>query len=140
MNRLNTVLLAFFLISSFAWAEEKPDAPKPKTDRVMDLRYFAVLGVLAAAKAADGFTTSEASWPGCRETNPILGPHPSNARLAGLAAASFGVEAGTAFLLKRFGRSHKWARFLWLGEPLFQSLRHAQAALHDANLNCRGTP
>ena len=64
MNRLHTLLLALFLICSCAWAGEKPDAPKPKTDRVMDRRYFAVLGVLAAAKAADGFTTSEAAWPG----------------------------------------------------------------------------
>ena len=139
MNRLHTPLLAFFLICSCAWADERPDAPKPKTDRVMDRRYFAVLGVLAAAKAADGLTTSEAAWPGCRETNPILGPNPSNARIAGLAVTSFAVEAGTAFLLKRFGHHHKWARFLWLGEPSFQVLRHAQAAMHDAGLNCTGS-
>jgi hypothetical protein len=139
MNRLNALLLALFLVSSCALAGENPDAPKPKTNRVMDRKYFAVLGVLAAAKAADAFTTSEASWPGCIETNPILGPNPSNSRIAGFAATSLAVEAGTAFLLKRFGQRHKWARYLWLGEPSFRTLKHAQAAMHDANLNCTRT-
>ena len=106
----------------------------------MDRNYFAVLGVLAAAKATDGYTTAGASWPGCIETNPILGRNPSDARIAEFAAVSFAVEAGTAFLLKRFGQRHKWARFVWVGEPSFQTLKHAQAAWHDAGLNCRVSP
>jgi len=138
MNRL-TALLSILLISSCALAGEKPDMPKPKINRVMDRKYFAVLGVLAAAKAADGFATSGADWPGCIETNPILGPNPSNGRIAGFAAASLAVEAGTAFLLKRFGQRHKWARYLWIGEPSFRALKHGQAAMHDANLNCTRT-
>ena len=145
MKRLNALLLAALLISSCAPARaqqsslrppEKPDAPKPQANHTMDRKYFAVMGVLAAAKAADAFTTSEAVWP-CREKNPILGPNPSNGRIAGFAAISLAVEGGTALLLKRFGERHRWARYLWVGEPSFQALRHAQAAMHDASLNCR---
>ena len=135
MNRFNALILALFLISSCALAKEKPDAPKPQTNHVMDRKYFAVLSVLAAAKAADAFTTSQAVWP-CRETNPILGPNPSDSRIAGFAAISFAVESSTQFLLKRFGQRHRWARYLWLAEPSFQTFKHAQAAMHDANLNC----
>src|SRR5436305_13410921 len=121
MKRLNALLLlAALLISRCAAARapqsllgprEKPDAPKAQANHAMDRKYFAVMGVLAAAKAADAFTTSEAVWP-CREKNPILGPNPSNGRIAGFVAICLDVEGRKALMYARIGDRHTWGRRL----------------------------
>lgn len=57
-----------------------------------------VLVVAEALIAADCATTQAGLWAGLRETNPLLGPHPSPARLWASCAA---VGAGLALLPRK---------------------------------------
>lgn len=114
------------------------EAPKPvKVQHVADKKFWVVMGILGASKAADGFTSLGAP-SSCREENPILGPHPSAGRYAGYFAVTYGIEVGTAFLLKRYSQHHKWARGLWLIEPARQTTLHIRWSAHNAGLReCR---
>ena len=62
------------------------------------------------------------------ETNPIFGRHPTNARLAATSGAYFGAEVAGAYLLKRYGQHHKWARVFWIAEPTYQIQEHIRFA------------
>jgi hypothetical protein len=114
------------------------EAPKPKPEAapVADKKFWAVVGILGAAKAADGFT-SAALPHACVETDPVLGRHPSDSQYASFFAATFAVEVGIAYLLKRYGQHHRWARHLWLVEPSRQTGLHIYWAAHNEALVCR---
>ena len=133
------VLLTLFLLSTVALAQEKPDAPKPKHDRKV---FIAGTVLLAASSAADAISTKQLLDRGGWESNPILGRHPSNARLTGVFAAEFAMEA-LAFRLTEHGRK-PWLR--WLGRAYigFSIEEHSRLAgcnsridVHTPNQNCR---
>ncbi len=87
------LVLIALLICPQAKAQEKPDSPKPKTDRV----FWLAEGALAAAKASDSLSTVELQSRGGWENNPILGKHPSQGNLAGYFAATFAVDSAAFY-------------------------------------------
>lgn len=115
-------------------AGQLPDAPSPKSERVLDKKFLAVFGVLTSASAADYITSVQMIDRGNYETNPLLGAHPSPARYAAVGAGYLGAELALGYVLKGFGQHHRWARFLWLLEPSWGTERHAQLASHNAGL------
>lgn len=101
------ILLASVLCST-AYAQEKPEALKPKHDRKI---FIVGVSLLAASKSADAFTTSQLLDRGGWENNSLLGRHPSNGRLAAFASGQLALQS-TAFYFTERNR-HAWVR--WLG-------------------------
>lgn len=133
MRRFSVVLLAGLLISPLALAQEKPEAPKPKTDRKV---FFAGVSLLAASKTADAITTRQnLDLPDGRgaKLNPIFGRHPSPVKQSLINLGIFGVQAG-AFYLTEHNR-HAWIR--WTGRALIghEILEHSLLAACAAQIN-----
>lgn len=132
------ILLTAALFTAFAFPAQAqtmlPDAPKPNvTGRVADRQFWIVTGLLAAAKATDSITTKRALNRGAIESNPLYGPRPSSARIAGTDVAVFAGEVGIAYLLKRVGRGHWWGR-AWMMEPAWSIGEGARGAIHNERL------
>jgi hypothetical protein len=126
--KLCTVALLF---TAPLCAQEKPRAlPKPK---VIDRKFVAVMGLLAATKTADAITSAQMLNRGNYETNPLFGPRPSGARMAVVNTSYFAGEVLMAYSLKRLD-GHKWSRALWLLEPSCQAADHARWAWHNSQL------
>lgn len=145
LRMLATALLLSLTYIGAVRADELPTAPIPNgtvivklnqpprimRERVADRKFWTMVGILGAAKAADLVTTQRLLNRGGYETDPIYGRHPSSARLAAVTAGYFGAEVVGAWLLKRYGRHHRWAQVLWLGEPAFQTQEHVRFAIHN---------
>jgi len=112
-------------------AQEKPDCPKPKpvapAARVADAKFWTAMGVLGTSAAADYIATRQVLDRGGYEKNPIFGRHPSVARQVAIGGAYFAGEVLLAYELKKFGRRHRWARHLWLIDPVAQSEEHMRS-------------
>lgn len=123
-------LLVVLLLAVPLHAQEKPEAPKPKTDR----KVFAVgTALLAASKTADAITTRQLLDRGGWENNPFLGRHPSNGRLAAFASGQFALQS-TAFYFTERNR-HAWIR--WLGRAYvgFAIEEHVRLAACNAGID-----
>jgi hypothetical protein len=89
-------LLAFLLLAVLLCHRAKADdsygnffTSQPKLEFVFD-----------AALAADMLTTADIkNHPGLVETNPILGQHPSDAKIAGYGLAAAGLHAAVTYEL-----------------------------------------
>ena len=133
MRRSIAVVLAGLLFCSLAHAQEKPDAPKPKTDR----KVF-ILGttLLAASKTADAITTRQVlDRYGLRasENDPVFGRHPSPAKQAGVNAAFF---AGQVLVFHYTERSHyRWVKWLGRASIGFAIEEHTRLAACNASLS-----
>ena len=90
---------------------ELPDAPQPHVNKKL---FLAGVTALAAAKSFDMRETSAMLARGDQEFDPLLGAHPSNARIQGTAAAVFSLEAGGFYFTER--SHHAWVR--WSGRAL----------------------
>jgi hypothetical protein len=132
MKKIATMFLFAFLAAG-ARADDLPDTPKPK---VADKDFWLLAGALAAAKTTDAITTERFLGRGCHELNSLLGPHPSAGKLAANASAYYAGELALAYGLKRFGRRHRRARFLWIAEPLYGIARHVQLSASNEALVC----
>jgi hypothetical protein len=124
-------LIVLLMLGTLAKADDLPEAPKPK---VADRQFWTAVGTLGASVAADGISTVRMLDRGNFETNPVLGRHPSPARVGALSGAYFAGETVLAYELKRFGQRHRWARYLWLIEPSIQAGQHAAFAYHNESL------
>jgi hypothetical protein len=112
--------------------------PKPVTRPPAANRdFWLTMAVLGAAKSADMLSTARAQGRGCVEDNRLFGPHPSNGRLVGVNLGYFAGEIGTAYVLKRVFRKHKWLGEFWRVEPVLQSSQHAWYAARNEGLRCR---
>lgn len=137
MRRFSLAVLASLSLCSLGSAQDRPDTPPPKLEaRVLDKKFYFVIGALAAAKTADAITTERVLSRGCHESNPLFGPYPSSGRIAGLDVAAFAIESGTAYLLKRYSRKHRWARYAWPIAPARQTALHIYWAAHNEGLRC----
>lgn len=124
------VFLALLLFAGVASAQEKPEAPKPKTDRKV---FIAGVSLLAASKTADAVISGQLPNCGSVEQNPLFGRHPSPAKQAGLNA---GIFAGEVVAFHFTERSRKpWLR--WLGRVGIgaQIEEHVRAFAHNAGLH-----
>jgi len=130
-----SLALALFLFSPLAYAQERrvlPDAPKPKVNRRV---FLAGVGLLAASKSADLWSTTKLLERGGHENNPFLGRYPSNGRLAGHAAAMFAGQSAAFYLTER--NRHAWVR--WAGRAYigFAIEEHARLAACNSHVNTR---
>lgn len=107
---------------------DPPEAPRPK---VIDRQFLAVYGALSTAKTLDMMSTVHSLAAGAREQNPLFGSHPSTGRLVGLNLAYLGGELVMGYELKKFGMRHRWARYLWMIEPGFQTTDHIRCVHHN---------
>ena len=139
MRRFHALALLGLLFCSQSLAQEKPEAPKPKTDRKV---FIVGTALLAASKTADAITTRQLLDRGGWENNPILGRHPSSARLTGFASAQFAAQALAFHFTERSRKP--WVR--WLGRAYigFTIEEHARLAacnasidVHAQSQNCR---
>lgn len=130
MRRFHAVALVSLLSCSFALAQEKPDAPKPKHDRKV---FIAVTALLAASKTADAITTRQVLDRGGWENNPIFGPHPSPAKQSLINLGIFGAQAGVFALTER--NRHGWVR--WTGRALLAHVvvEHSRLAACNAGVD-----
>jgi hypothetical protein len=137
--KIATILL-FVAAGTFGQQQlhiERLDAPiaKPQlTKLVADKKFWVAMGVLAASDAADSVTTRQALDRGAYEYNPLYGTHPSNGRLITVSCAYLVGEVVLAYELKRFSRKHRWARWMWLVEPSWQTVQHVRVASHNEAL------
>ena len=109
-----------------------PEAPKPKPDRKV---FWLGSAALAASKTADAITTRQLLDRGGWENNPLLGRHPSNGRLAGVAASQFAAQV----LLFHFTERNRHPLVRWLGRAYigFAIGQHARLAACNAGINTR---
>ena len=130
------IALLFLLLSLPCYAQ-LPDAPKPKAKKVIDKSFLATFSIYGAAIGVDAATAGPR--PGCVEANPLLGPHPSNARIVAVAGGELAVVAGTSYLLKRGFRHNKhWIlRNLWRAAPVAQAVSHIQGAYQNESVRCQ---
>ena len=126
-----TALLAALLCVP-AFAQEKPDAPKPKPkpDRKV---FTAGVSLLAAAKAADVITKRQLLDRGGVELNPIFGSHPSPGKQAGINLGIFAAQSFAFYLTER--NKHAWIR--WTGRALLAHavVEHTQLAACNAGID-----
>lgn len=89
--------------------QAKPEAPVKTTHKLNRPVFWLGTAALAGSKSADMWTTRIALDKGRLEGNPVFGPHPSNARLAGISAAFFAADATLFYLTER--SQHRWIRW-----------------------------
>lgn len=123
------VALLLLLLAVAANAQEKPDAPKPKTDKV----FWVGTTALAAAKTFDAIETASLLSRGGHENNPVFGQHPSPARLGLLNAAIFAGEV----VMFRFTEHSRFGVVRWLGRGYisFTVAQHVRNGACDAGVN-----
>jgi hypothetical protein len=141
-------LLFFMLLCIRASAQSDPlpavaqDLPKPaitapRADafgvasqdakpRVFDRKFFILAGVSTAATLLDITTTSNCifKYSNCREANPLLGSHPSQAKIYGV---NLSLLAGEMFA-SAWLRHQMPHRKSWLIPPLIGTAGHGLAA------------
>lgn len=124
--------LLFLLFAGVASAQEKPEAPKPKTDRKI---FFAGVSLLAASKAADAITTRQLLDRGGWENNPVFGKHPSPAKQAGINLAFFAGQTAGFYFTER--TKHAWVR--WTGRAFLgaEAADHVKLAVCNARIDPR---
>lgn len=124
------LIVAFLLFAIPIVSQEIPEAPKPKSNRGV---FIVGTSLLAASKFADVQTTRNLLARGGYETNPTLGRHPSDQRLAGHAAAIFALQSSAFYLTER--NRHAWVR--WTGR-IYLALtieEHSRLAACNSGLN-----
>jgi hypothetical protein len=80
-TRVTSLLLALLLSCGVVQAQHRWNAKEKHW--YSDWLWWVGEAAIAAAFAADAHSTALVRYrcPGCRETNPVLGPHPGNRRL-----------------------------------------------------------
>jgi hypothetical protein len=97
--------------------------PQPK---VLDRKFLALAGMATAATVLDLATTSHcmSTYGNCQEGNPLLGSHPSQAKLYGV---SFSLLAGQ-LLASAWLRHRTPDSKLWMVPPIVATAGHGLAA------------
>ena len=69
-------------------------SPKPMKPRILDRKFLVLAGIATAATALDVATTSHcmSTYANCQEGNPLLGSHPSTAKLYGVSFSMLGGQ------------------------------------------------
>jgi hypothetical protein len=101
-------------------------SPQETKPRVFDRKFLLLAGIATAATALDAVTTSRcmSTYVNCREGNPLLGSHPSQAKLYGV---SFSILAGQ-LLASAWMRREMPNRKLWMVPPIIATAGHGLAA------------
>jgi hypothetical protein len=106
----------------FVYASSDPAKPK-----ILDRKFLLLSGIAAGATVFDVVTTSHcmSAYAGCQEGNPLLGSHPSSAKLYGV---SFSMLAGQ-MLASAWIRHKMPNRSLWIVPPIVATAGHGLAGV-----------
>jgi len=99
---------------------------EPKKPRILDRKFFLLAGMATTATVLDVATTSHcmSTYAACQEGNPLIGSHPSQAKLYGV---SFSMLAGQ-LLASAWIRRKMPNRNLWMIPPIVATGGHGLAA------------
>lgn len=105
----------------FLFASTKKTQPK-----VLDRKFLVLAGMATAATALDVATTSHcmSAYANCQEGNPLLGSHPSQAKLYGVNLSMLAGEVLASAWMKRKTPDSK----LWMVPPIVATTVHGLAA------------
>ena len=97
---------------------------KPK---IFDRKFFLLAGIATAATVLDVATTSHcmSTYADCQEGNPLLGAHPSQAKLYGVSFSLLGGQLLASALLRRKAPEGK----LWMAPPIITAAGHGLATV-----------
>jgi hypothetical protein len=100
---------------------------KETKPRIFDRKFFVLAGVATAATVFDVATTSHcmSTYADCQEGNPLLGTHPSTARLYGVSFSILGGQLLASAWLRRKNPTGK----LWMAPPIITAAGHGLAAV-----------
>ena len=95
--------------------------------RVFDRQFFVLAGIATAATMLDVATTSHcmSTYASCQEGNPLLGSHPSQAKLYGVSFSMLGGQLLASAWMRRKSPNGK----LWMVPPMVATAGHGLAAL-----------
>jgi hypothetical protein len=94
--------------------------------RVFDRKFLVLAGIATAATMLDVATTTHcmSTYADCQEGNPLLGSHPSKAKLYGVSFSMLGGQLLTSAWLRRKTPNGK----LWVAPPIIATAGHGLAA------------
>jgi hypothetical protein len=99
---------------------------KPTTPRVFDRRFLVLAGIATAATVLDVATTTHcmSTYANCQEGNPLLGSHPSQAKLYGVSFSMLGGQLLASAWMRRKTPNGK----LWMVPQIAATAGHGLAA------------
>src|SRR5437016_3294350 len=100
---------------------------KETKPRVFDRKFFVLAGVATAATVLDVATTSHcmSTYDACQEGNPLLGSHPSTAKLYGVSFSMLGGQLLASAWMRHKAPNGK----LWMLPPIIATAGHGLAAV-----------
>jgi len=102
-------------------------SPKPTRPRVFDRKFLVLAGIATAATMLDVATTSHcmSTYGDCQEGNPLLGSHPSTAKLYGVSFSILGGQLLASAWMRHKAPNGK----LWMMPPIVATAGHGLAAV-----------
>jgi hypothetical protein len=100
---------------------------KETKPRVFDRKFFVLACVATAATVLDVARTSHCmtTYAACQEGNPLLGSHPSTARLYGVSFSILGGQVLASAWLRRKNPNGR----LWMAPSIITAAGHGLAAV-----------
>ena len=95
--------------------------------KIFDRKFFVLAGIATAATMLDVTTTTHcmSKYAGCQEGNPLLGSHPSPAKLYGVSFSMLGGQLlASAWMRRKAPKGN-----LWMVPPIIASAGHGLAAV-----------
>ena len=130
-----TVLLAGSLVDA---------KPSPKR-WYKDWKWWVGEALIAGIRAADVHSSMlvRSRCPGCIETNPFLGKHPSNGGLIAMGSAAFGIETTLHILSRKYGHddnSRAWSFASYALVPGADAALSIRVIVHNYSLASKPRP
>ena len=102
-------------------------SPKPTKPTVLDRKFLVLAGIATAATMLDVATTSHcmSTYENCQEGNPLLGSHPSTAKLYGVSFSMLGGQLLASAWMRHKAPNGK----LWMMPSIIASAGHGLAAV-----------
>ena len=99
---------------------------KPTKPRVFDRKFLVLAGIATAATVLDVATTTHcmSTYANCQEGNPLLGSHPSQAKLYGVSFSMLGGQLLASAWMRRKTPNGK----LWMVPQIVATAGHGLAA------------
>jgi hypothetical protein len=105
-------------------------ASEPTKPRVFDRKFLLLTAIATTATVLDMTTTSHclSTYANCREGNPLLGSHPSQAKLYSISLSTLAGEMFASAWLRREMPHRK----VWIIAPIMATVGHGTAAALNA--------
>ena len=102
-------------------------SPKPTKPKMFDRKFLVIAGIATATTMLDVATTSHcmSTYGDCQEGNPLLGSHPSTAKLYGVSFSMLGGQLLASAWMRYKAPNGK----LWMMPPIIATAGHGLAAV-----------